>query len=201
MSDADVDPGPPESEIEAAITTSAKASSNAHCESRSTRSPVVLRQLFLTLFLRGHSAQGLQKAKAPKSVGAKLASVLLMYGALGGISLFLVKQPVLVLAIFQHSMTFFLLGIFIAASAGEVLFNPQEADILLHRPIEARVLLWAKVRVLVEVSLWVAGTFNLIALFVGTFASDGNHLFALVHSVSIVLEALFIAGCVVLVYQ
>ncbi|MBN8249949.1 MAG: hypothetical protein J0L84_21215, partial [Verrucomicrobia bacterium] len=33
----------------------------------------VLRTLFLTLFLRGRSSRGLQVAKAPASVGRKLA--------------------------------------------------------------------------------------------------------------------------------
>ena len=32
----------------------------------------------------------------------------------------------------------------------------EEADILLHRPISPRELLWSKIRVLVEVSLWLA---------------------------------------------
>ena len=72
------------------------------------------------------------------------------------------KQSVFALAVYLHAMTFVFLGMFVAASAGEVLFNGQEADILLHRPISPRALLWAKVRVLLEVSLWLAGAFNLM---------------------------------------
>jgi len=61
-------------------------------------------------------------------------------------------------------------------------------------------MLWAKIRVLVEVSLWLAGAFNLVGLFVG-FGSTGNWRFPIVHLVSTTLEALFCTGCVVLTYQ
>lgn len=200
----DADPTPDEGAPQAASATAPippDTGQNVPRQSSAARSPIVLRWLFRTVFLRGHSARGIQKDKVPKSVGSKLAGVLLLYGLFGLMSVVLIRQPVLVLATYQHAMTFFLVGVFIAASAGEVLFNPQEADILLHRPIEPSVLLWAKVRVLVEVSLYVAGAFNLVAMFIGTMAPNGNHLFALAHSVSIVLEALFGAGCVVMVYQ
>ena len=97
-------------------------------------------------------------------------------------------------------MTFVFLGMFVASSAGEVLFNKEEADILLHRPVTPAALLWAKIGVLVEVSLWLAGAFNLGGLFVG-FGPDGDGGFPLVHAFSTSLEALFCTGCVVLVYQ
>ena len=74
-------------------------------------------------------------------------------------------------------MTFVFLGMFVAASAGEVLFNKEEADILLHRPVTARALLWAKIGVLVQVSLWLAAAFNLGGLFAGIFARDGGLAF------------------------
>ena len=44
---------------------------------------------------------------------------------------------------------------------GELLFNKEEADILLHRPVTPSALLWAKIGVLLRVSLWLAGAFNL----------------------------------------
>ncbi len=161
----------------------------------------VLRRLFLTLFLRGRSSRGLQKDKAPKSVGEKLALVLFFYLLFGGMALFLVRQPVFALAVYLHGMTFVFLGMFVASSAGEVLFNKEESDILLHRPIQPRTLLWAKVRVLIEVSLWLAGAMNLVGAFVGVAVPGGGWLFPLVHALSTSLEALFFTGCVVLVYQ
>jgi hypothetical protein len=61
-------------------------------------------------------------------------------------------------------------------------------------------MLWAKIRVLVEVSLWLAAAFNLAGLFVG-FGIEANWRFPIVHVFSTALEALFCTGCVVLTYQ
>jgi hypothetical protein len=163
--------------------------------------PQTLRRLFLTLFLRGRSSRGLQKEKAPASVGAKLTLTLVFYAVFGLYALFFGKQPVFALSVYLHAMTFVFLGMFVAASAGEVLFNKEEADILLHRPVTARALLWAKIGVLVEVSLWLAGAFNLAGFFVGAGARDGGWLFPVAHVISTALEALFCTGVVVMVYQ
>jgi ABC-2 type transport system permease protein len=160
-----------------------------------------LRRLFLTLFLRGRSSRGLRKESAPKSVGSKLALTLGLYALFGLFALFFKGQPVFALSVYLHGMTFVFLGMFIAASAGEVLFNKEEADILLHRPVTPRSLLRAKVGVLVEVSLWLACAFNLGGFIVGVGATDGGWFFPIVHAISTSLEALFCTGCVVLTYQ
>ncbi len=113
----------------------------------------------------------------------------------------MLRQHVFALAVYLHAMTFMFLGMFVASSAGEILFNKEEADILLHRPIDPRTMLWSKIRVLVEVSLWLAAAFNLAGLFAGIACPDGGWRWPLAHAVSTVLEALFCAGCVVLMYQ
>jgi hypothetical protein len=161
----------------------------------------VLRKLFLTLFLRGRSSRGLKKETAPKSVGHKLAMTLGFYGLIGLMALVFLGQPVFAVAVYLHAMTFVFLGMFVAASAGEILFNKEEADILLHRPVGPRMLLWAKIQVLVEISLWLGAAFNLAGIFMGLSSPDGNWLFPVAHAVSTVLEALFCTGCVVMVYQ
>jgi hypothetical protein len=160
-----------------------------------------LRRLFLTIFLRGRSSRGLQKESAPRSVGSKLALTLMFYGLFGLFACFFVRQPVFALSVYLHGMTFVFIGMFVAASGGEVLFNKEESDILLHRPVTPRALLWAKVGVLVEVSLWLAAAFNLVGLFVGVAAKDGGWLFLPAHALSTILEALFCTGFVVMVYQ
>ena len=166
------------------------------------RSPEqTLRHLFLTLFLRGRSARGLQKSGVPQSVAKKLSLTLVFYGLFGLFGLFFLRQPVFALSLYLHGMTLVFLGMFVAASAGEVLFNQQEADILLHRPVDPRSLLWAKIAVLVQVSLWLAGAFNLVGFFAGVYAVGGGWLYLPVHALSTVLEALFCTGTVVLGYQ
>ncbi len=160
-----------------------------------------LRRLFLTLFLRGRGARGLNRSTAPKSIAKKLALTLAFYLFFGCFALVMMRQPVFALAIYLHAMTFAFLGMFVAASAGEILFNKEEADILLHRPIDPKTMLWSKIRVLVEVSLWIAGAFNLAGIFAGLGSPDGGWRFPIVHVISTIMEAVFCTGCVVLVYQ
>jgi ABC-2 type transport system permease protein len=158
-----------------------------------------LRKLYLTLFLRGRSSRGLNKNKAPTSIARKLWGTLALYCLVGLAALTFMGQPSFALSFYLHGMSLLFLGMFVAASAGEILFNKDEPEILLHRPVDARTLLWAKVSVLVRVSLWVACTFNLTGMIIGTV--KWSPLFAPVHLVSTGLAALFCSGSVVLMYQ
>jgi hypothetical protein len=160
-----------------------------------------LRRLYLTLFLRGRSSRGLNKDRAPKSVGARLWGTLGLYALVGLVALTFLGQPSFILSFYLHGMSLLFLGMFIAASAGEILFNKDEAEILLHRPVAPRTLLWAKVTVLLRVSLWLACAFNLVGLVMGTVGKNGSWLFLPVHLASTCLAALFCSGSVVLLYQ
>jgi hypothetical protein len=160
-----------------------------------------LRRLFLTVFLRGRSARGVRRESAPKSVASKLAMTLVFYGLFGLFAFSFLRQPVFSLSLYLHGMTFVFLGMFVAASAGELLFNKEEADILAHRPVNSRTLLWAKISVLIQVSLWIAAAFNLGGFITGLIAPDGGVRFLIAHTISTAMEALFCAGFVVLTYQ
>lgn len=160
-----------------------------------------LRRLFLTVFLRGRSSRGLQQSAAPRSLGRKLAFVLFFYAFFGVFATALIGQPVFALAVYLHGMSFIFLAMFVAGSAGEVLFNREEADILMHRPVTAGQLLRAKISVMAKVSLWLAGAFNLTGFLVGMAARDGGWPFPLVHILSLIIEILFCAGAVVMGYQ
>jgi len=160
-----------------------------------------LHRLFLTLFLRGRSSRGLRKAGAPQSIFSKLALTLVIYAVVGCFALAFLGSPVFTLALYLHGMTLVFCGLFIAASAGETLFNKEEADILLHRPVTPQALLRAKLTVLVQVSLWIAGAFNLAGTLGGVEAQNATWIFPLAHLISTVLEALFCTGCVVLGYE
>jgi hypothetical protein len=100
-----------------------------------------------------------------------------------------------------HGATFLFLGAFVASSAGEVLFNRDEADILLHRPLTPQSLLRAKIGVLVRISLWLAVAFNLVGFFVGVSIAERGWLFLPVHAISTALQALFCTAFVVVTYQ
>jgi ABC-2 type transport system permease protein len=160
-----------------------------------------LRNAFILLFLRGRSARALRRETVPKSIAQKLSLTLLFYALFGMLAFSFVGRPVFQLAVYLHAMTLIFLGMFLVAASGEVLFNKEEADILMHRPITPQSLLWAKIGVLVKISLWIAGAFNLVGLFAGMLAVNGDWRFPFVHAISTVLEALFCAGFVVLAYQ
>src|SRR5207248_11683101 len=86
----------------------------------------------------GRSSRGLRKAGAPKTLGSKLALTLLMYALVGLVAVSFISQPLFALSLYLHAMTLVFLGMFVAGSAGEVLFNKEEADILMHRPVTPR---------------------------------------------------------------
>jgi hypothetical protein len=110
-------------------------------------------------------------------------------------------QSIFGLAVYLHAMTIALLGMFVASSAGEILFNKEEGDILMHRPIEPRILLWSKIRVLIEISLWLAGCVNFAGIIGGIFTRGGGWLFPVAHITSTILEAFFCAATVIMLYQ
>jgi len=160
-----------------------------------------LRKLFLTVFLRGQSSRGLTKDTVPKSLASKLWLMLLIYAGMGGTALFMITQQVLLLSIYLHSLTFLALGMLIGSSAGEALFNKEEGDILMHRPVTSQMLLRAKASVLIQVSLYMAGALNIVGTFVGLASRDGGWLFPFAHVLSTVESTLFSVGAIILMYQ
>jgi hypothetical protein len=62
-------------------------------------------------------------------------------------------------------------------------------------------LLWAKIAVLIQVSLWMGAAINLTGFAVGVIVPGGGWLYPFVHALSTTLEALFCTGTVVLIYQ
>ncbi len=160
-----------------------------------------LRRLFLMLFLRGRSARQLRVAKMPKSIAALLRTSLVVYAFIGVTSLGFGGATIFTLAVYLHAMTFILVGLFVAAAAGEVLFNAEEADILLHRPVNAGALLRAKIFVLLQVSILMAVAFNVLGIGVGVWGQHGSWRFLPAHLLSLTIMALFCAGAIVLTYQ
>lgn len=160
-----------------------------------------LRRLYLTLFLRGRSSRGLQRGKEPKSISQKLFGVLALYFVIGAIGIAAIQRDVFLGGFFLHAMAMLFTGMFIAASAGEMLFNKDESEILGHRPIDPRQLLWAKVTVLIQVSVLMAVAYSLPGCFRAITTGLGGALFPLAHLVSVVMAAVFMTGGVVMLYQ
>jgi hypothetical protein len=161
----------------------------------------VLRRLYLTLFLRGRSARGLSQKNGSKSIAMRLGLTLFFYAMFGCFALAMLGQPLFSLSLYLHGVSLFFVGMFVAASSGEVLFNQDEAEILLHRPVWPRAMLWAKVSVLLQVSLLLSLAFNLAGMLGGSWSRNGSALFIPAHVFSCLVSALFCTGSVVLVYQ
>lgn len=160
-----------------------------------------LDRLFLTIFLRGHSSRGLNRSNFSTSIAHKLGLSLALYGLLGLSALLFLHQTVFALSVYLHATTFVTLGMFVVASAGETLFNKEESDILMHRPVTPKMLIRAKVGVLIRVSLWLAFAMNCVGFFVGVAVPGGGWLYPVAHAFSTFEEALFCTACVVLVYE
>lgn len=160
----------------------------------------ILRRLYLTLFLRGRTSRGM-KSHGPRSIGGKLGLTLFFYAIAGCLALLMLGQSFFGFSLYLHGTAMFFVGMFVASSAGEVLFNKEEAEILLHRPVSPRAMLWAKVAVLSQVSLWLAFAFNLVPMLVGGFDHRVGLAFLPAHVATVVASTMFCTGSVVLVYQ
>ncbi len=159
-----------------------------------------LRRLYLTLFLRGRGFNN-SKVKEPTSIFEKLRLTLLISAAIGLLSVSFIKSPIYNLSFYLHAMNMLYAGSIIAASSSEALFNEQELEILLHRPVKPQQLLRAKLSVLMQVTLMVCLAVSAPTLIVSCFISGKGPAFALAHLMSTSLLVPFTASLVVLIYQ
>lgn len=160
-----------------------------------------LRRLYLMLFLRGRTSRGLDPKHLPKSVGKRLGMILAFYALAGCLALMVRDATLFSLSLYLHGSALLFIGMFVASSAGEVLFNKDEAEILLHRPVNPRAMLWAKISVMLQVALLLALAFNLVGMAKGSLSQTGHLLYAAAHAASTVMEAFFCTGAVVVIYQ
>lgn len=159
----------------------------------------VLRRLYLTLMLRGRQT-GKRK---PKLLNPSVNfGISLFFFALLGLSAFMFHKLGLAgYASCLHGLTFIMVGINLASTTGTLLFNTEEAEVLLHRPIRPRALLAAKVRVTVLVSMILAVALNACGLIVGATRPQSSWLFVPAHLISLTLEILFCTSFIVLAYN
>jgi hypothetical protein len=161
----------------------------------------VLSRLFWKLFFRGRTASR-KPGREGKVSRHTMAGTLLLYGLVG---LFPCASVNLVDAFtfsaLLHGMTLFMVVFHMISTAGSVLFNKEEAEILLHRPVSPGELLRAKAFVLCAVAGMLAGALNFPGMIASVAVRDARWWFPLAHAGSLVLLVVFSAGTLVMVYQ
>jgi len=133
-------------------------------------------------------------------VALRLVGLLVLYVMMGVVALSTWKLGVFERSTTLHAFSLMMVGIMMAGSSGTLLFNVDEADILLHRPVTPRALLGAKVWVMVVMGVALAVALNLVGLLVGVFGPHGTWLFVPAHLLALVIEVVFAASLVTLAY-
>jgi ABC-2 type transport system permease protein len=166
-----------------------------------------LYRLFDDLFWRGRQTLRHQKTSVATITGRKVVPLLLfaMVGifmaAFSGRSFSSPSAPVLIFYTLVHAMTFGMVGMMLTSSCSTLLFNDQESDILLHRPVPVAFILRAKVRVMLTQAWLLAVALNLVAMCVGVLRPGGSWRYLPVHLITLGLEALFVVSAVVLAFH
>jgi hypothetical protein len=154
--------------------------------------------LFLKLFLRGRPRS--KTDAAGSGVVLRMSGLLLLYVLLGVVAVSTWRLGVFERSTTLHAFTLMMVGIMMAGSSGTLLFNVEEADILLHRPVTPRALLTAKVWVMVVMGVTLAVALNLVGFIVGVVGPGGTWLFVPAHLLALVLQVVFAASLVTLAY-
>jgi ABC-2 type transport system permease protein len=168
----------------------------------STIDPQQLKALltcYFRLSTRGRMTQSMSRGGKPRSLYFVLGMYVFM-GLMNGVMLLTIQLDVFTYTVILHSMTFFIVGMALTSESGDVLFNVNESDVLVHRPIHPRTLLLAKSLNLIAFALILALALNLFPMFFGLAASGAQLWFPFVHLISVILVCVFCAALVVCTY-
>ncbi len=153
-----------------------------------------------TLRMRVRVGGGVRLGRSGKPRGLILLSALYaLMGVFTGMLAF-IHVDVFTYAILLFGLSFFLGGTMVVSESSQVLFDAREADVLGHRPIHPRTLLFAKSLSLFLLSALLTLALNLAALWMGTKIAPHPMWFPFVHLGVTLLTALFAAASVVFVY-
>src|SRR5260221_2691527 len=158
-----------------------------------------LLKCYFRLSTRGRVTQSMSRGGKPCNICFVLGMYVFL-GLMNGLMLLGIEMDVFTYTIILHSMTFFVVGMALTAESGDILFNTNESDVLVHRPIHPRTLLLAKSLNLIAFTLILAGALNLFPTFFGLAARGARLWFPLVHVVSVMLLCVFCAAAVVCTY-
>ena len=125
-----------------------------------------------------------------------VAGLYLLFGLLLGMGA-LANAPIFWWSLATLSMTFFVVVLAVVVESAHVLFDVQEADLLLHRPITSATLVAAKTCSLLGTGLVLALSLNFGSVAFGGFAREARWWFPLVHLASVVALVVFCCAAVV----
>src|SRR5881394_966990 len=122
-----------------------------------------LLKCYWRLSTRGRVARAMGRGGKPRS----LIFVLVMYLIVGFMTSMMAFSHIdlFTFTIIVHAMTFFVVGMAVTSESGDILFNANESDVLVHRPIHPRTLLLAKTINLVAFTLILATALNFFPTF------------------------------------
>jgi hypothetical protein len=158
-----------------------------------------LLRCYFRLSTRGRVAQAMGRGGKPRGL-IFLVGMYMFVGLMNGVMLLSIRLDLFTYTVMLHAMTFFVVGMALTAESGDILFNVNESDVLVHRPIHPRTLLLAKSLNLIAFSLILAGALNLFPMFFGLTASGARPWFPVVHLISTTLLCIFCAAVVVCTY-
>lgn len=158
-----------------------------------------LLKCYWRLSVRGRVTRSMGRAEKPRSLFFVIGMYMFV-GLMTGVVVLSTRLDVFTFTILVHSMTFFVVGMAVTSESGDILFNTNESDVLVHRPIHPRTLLLAKSINLIVFTLILAGALNLFPMFCGVAADGARLWFPIVHLFSMVLLCVFCAAAVVCTY-
>ncbi|RYD37069.1 MAG: hypothetical protein EOP86_04355 [Verrucomicrobiaceae bacterium] len=162
-----------------------------------------LRRLFSALYWSGRRTPKNQPLKT-RTLMTRKYGPLVFFALLGLILLPFAFPPMppRVSFVMVHVLTLVMTGMSAATACGTLLFNDQESDILLHRPVPARFILLAKVRVLFGETARMAVALNIAGMAaIALTRGPGAWRYVPAHLFSVTLQALFCVSAVVLAFQ
>jgi ABC-2 type transport system permease protein len=111
------------------------------------------------------------------------------------------KTPFLVFVTLMHSFTTLVAGLGVMYACSEILFHEQESDILLHRPVETRLILQVKAWVIFNNIYLQILLFNLLAMAFALSRPEVDARFLVSHALTLGLNILGTLSFVILAYH
>ena len=160
---------------------------------------IQLRALLRAYFQMAARGAVLFKARGKPTTLTFVVGLYFFLGAMIGLA-GLMHPGVLLYSIALHTLTLFTVGMSAVIESNDVLFDQQEDEILMHRPIPPATLLAAKAGALVGFTSLLAGALNAVPTFTLLLARDARPWIPLVHVVSTALLVIFACAAVVCSY-